>query len=204
MTGRRKSRSGISLRASQARSRTGESQAIQRSPTKGRGPDELAGPSKLGSFLKRPRLLSMAAGAVASVAAALFFRRSNQTTERPDDQAARESSSDKTNAPARPLSKPSAGERSAGAQSADLGTPFKPADELSSNGTARTRKKRSDAGVKRGPKRHKVGTLAPIGDNLVPALERTDASADSRAAGSDAPAEPQSSQSELEAEAHPS
>ena len=79
-----------------------------------------------------------------------------------------------------------------------------PTGDSASVGVARTRKKRSDAGVKRGPRLNKANRTGSVAHQLVPELKTTETSIIALTAGADTSADPARSPPELEAAGHPS
>jgi hypothetical protein len=128
--------------------------------------------------LRKSFVVKVAAAGLASVAAALLYKKSNRTP---------------------PKRQGLAGDVSASGNAVSAR-----AQEVTSTGPVRARKKRSDAGIKRGPRTNKNGTSAPFGDRLVPELESTDTSVLALSPNADASVQSRHSPSELEAEAHPS
>jgi hypothetical protein len=153
----------------------------------------------LTTILKAPGLISLVVAGVASAAAALLYRRSSQTTEQANDQPTPESAPDKADIPAPPHSKRRTGAPSLSAEDIEIVPASTPADRA-----VRTRKKRSDAGVKRGPRPNKIRIVAPLGGQFVSELESTDTSVIALAANADTPVQLSDGRSEVEAEGHPS
>jgi hypothetical protein len=164
--------------------------------------NERSGISNLAFFLKPSFWRKIAAAGLASAAAALLYKKSDQPTE-PDGQGAADQTMDPQVAPAlqatKQVARPGSGQRTA-----DSSTQHASAEEVASAGPVRTRKKRSDAGSKRPRKPVTSSTTATVPGQLIPELQSTDTGVMGLSAEADSPAQLQDSQSDVEAEAHPS
>jgi hypothetical protein len=198
-SGQREVTSRRSARPLQANPPTPGSHIRQQAPDQRSRDSEQSGSSVLSTFLKTPRLLSLAVAGLASAAAALLYRRSSQTTQQADDQPAPESAPDKADIAAAPHFKQRTGAPSVSAEGTDVDAAFTPAD-----GPVRTRKKRSDAGVKRGPRPSKIRTAGPLSGQFARELKSTDTSVIALAVNADTSVQLQDDPSQVEAEGHPS
>ena len=136
--------------------------------------------SRFSRFFKTSFLVRVAATALASAGATLLYKKLNQTSDDHEEQGLPDDVSN-------------SGVAVTG------GT-----EEVTSRGPVRKRKKRSDAGVKRGPRAKKSTTSTPVSPQVMPEVESTGTSAVPLIANTDASTEHRDSRSELEAEAHPS
>lgn len=152
------------------------------------------GASRLPVVLKSPALLTLAATGLASAAAAFLYRRANRT------QPVLAAGEAKTAPEAATTSGP---QRTRRPKAQDADSSSAPTGDSALIGVARPRKKRSDAGVKRGPRLKKANLTGSVADQLVPELKTTDTSIIALTAGADTSAHLGESPAELEAAVHP-
>lgn len=171
--------------------KTRTAKATSRAPTT----QAQKGASRLPLLLK-PGLLSLAATGLASAMAAFLYGRANRTQPGP-------AAGDGESAPKGPTT--SGQQRTRRAKVQDAGSSSAtPTGDPALIGVAQTRKKRSDAGVKRGPRLNKANSMGSVADQLVPQLKTTDTSIVALTAGADTSADLARSPEEPEAAGHPS
>jgi hypothetical protein len=169
----------------------------------GRPFNSRAGVLKPASFLRSSFLRKIAAAALATAAAGFLYRKSDRSTESDDQGVAAEAKGSPAAPPARPSARRVATKAPA-ARTAERSAEFALVGDPTSPGPVRTRKKRSDAGMKR--PRKPAATTVPVAveGEFVPVVQSTDTSVIALNAPAGAPAQLEGSPSELEAEAHPS
>lgn len=169
----------------------------------GRRSNERSGASKLASFLNSSLLRKIAAAGFASAAAALLYKKSDRTSESEDQGLAGETVRSSV-APAARAPRRTAAPKGQVARGAGSSTELGSAEEVSSAGPVRTRKKRSDAGSKHARNPDTSSKMAAEASPLVPERQSTDTGVIAVSADAAAPAQLQDDPPELEAQAHPS